>query len=190
MKKGQQQEPLQDQIERLEDEINDAIREVEENLRFAPGCVRRAQPYRAQSAPRAQMGGKVRFGAHPEPYRRAAAGGKSHVRRGIHGLHDRLRYTGALLFSCMLFSFFSAPICVSHLLLCSSPPQAPLTSVAAQTEAAAGATTCWRSSASFAFICRQANEGSHRSLGTAPALASPQPPETLLKASPSAGGHI
>ena len=48
MKKGQQQEPLQDHIERLEDEINDAIREVEENLRFAPGCVRRAQPYRAQ----------------------------------------------------------------------------------------------------------------------------------------------
>ena len=47
MKKGQQQEPLQDHIERLEDEINDAIREVEENSLFAPGCVRRAQPYRA-----------------------------------------------------------------------------------------------------------------------------------------------
>ena len=46
MKKGQQQEPLQDHIERLEDEINDAIREVEENSLFAPGCVRR-QPYRA-----------------------------------------------------------------------------------------------------------------------------------------------
>ena len=45
MKKGQQQEPLQDHIERLEDEINDAIREVEENSLFAPGCVRR-QPYR------------------------------------------------------------------------------------------------------------------------------------------------
>ena len=47
MKKGQQQEPLQDHIERLEDEINDAIREVEENSLFAPGCVRR-QPYRVQ----------------------------------------------------------------------------------------------------------------------------------------------
>ena len=47
MKKGQQQEPLQDQIERLEDEINDAIHKVEENSLFAPGCVRRAQPYRA-----------------------------------------------------------------------------------------------------------------------------------------------
>ena len=47
MKKGQQQEPLQDHIERLEDEINDARREFEEHLRFAPGCVRRAQPYRA-----------------------------------------------------------------------------------------------------------------------------------------------
>ena len=46
MKKGQQQEPLQDQIERLEDEINDAIHKVEENSLFAPGCVRR-QPYRA-----------------------------------------------------------------------------------------------------------------------------------------------
>ena len=47
MKKGQQQEPLQDHIERLEDEINDAIHKVEENTLFAPGCVRRAQPYRA-----------------------------------------------------------------------------------------------------------------------------------------------
>ena len=47
MKKGQQQEPLQDHIERLEDEINDAIHKVEENSLFAPGCVRRAQPYRA-----------------------------------------------------------------------------------------------------------------------------------------------
>ena len=47
MKKGQQQEPLQDQIERLEDEINDAIRQVEENSLFAPGTARRAQPCRA-----------------------------------------------------------------------------------------------------------------------------------------------
>ena len=35
MKKGQQQEPLQDQIERLEDENNDAIHQIEENSRRA-----------------------------------------------------------------------------------------------------------------------------------------------------------
>ena len=58
MKKGQQQEPLQDHIE---DEINDAIHKVEEKSLFAPGCVRRAQTYRAHL-----KGGKVCFGAHPD----------------------------------------------------------------------------------------------------------------------------
>ena len=45
MKKGQQQEPLQDQIERLEDEINDAIHAVEENsLDLARMCCTGASP--------------------------------------------------------------------------------------------------------------------------------------------------
>jgi hypothetical protein len=59
--------------------------------------------------------------------------------------------------------FSYEPVCVSHLLLRSSPTQAPLTSVPALGEPSSGAATCW-----------------HRPLGTAPALASSRPPHLVF----------